>query len=512
MKYLPHIVFGVCFAALIFLYGYPGILQYGPISVHSWRQADGASLSLSYYNNGMHFFEPGVHNLVAGNGKTVAEFPIIYYIGAIFYALFGDHHVWLRLLNSLLFFAGLYALYRVLHGVLGDLWGALAVALAMMSSFLLAFYGFNYLPNTAGLGLTWLGAWSYYRYYQTGRLSWFYGMGGIVLIAGLIKVSVLSPFLALIGAGVCCQLWPAARSRYRRWFPPFWHMAIVSAVILGTVAAWYLWASHYNRVNGSGLFLTGISESFFSLPKAGVDNIVKEIAREYHKLYFSTELIYLLVALMVLILLMPRRVPLPVYLTFLFTLLGSTAFILLFFGQILIHHYYIIDILFLPALTLGIALWLAKQYLPRWYGRFLPQLIVLGFAGWGIYQTQARMHYYYSAASPDYTAVNPSLLKQDELHQFLNERDIRFNNSLVVCVPDYSPNMNLYYLNLKGWTVTPAREWTTQNMDDFRKWGASHIIVTDSTWLKHPFLEGAKENPLGVFDNSIYVYKVNSEQ
>ncbi|MBK8705850.1 MAG: hypothetical protein IPN33_21380 [Saprospiraceae bacterium] len=47
MKYLPHIVFGVCFAALIFLYGYPGILQYGPISVHSWRQADGASLSLS---------------------------------------------------------------------------------------------------------------------------------------------------------------------------------------------------------------------------------------------------------------------------------------------------------------------------------------------------------------------------------------------------------------------------------------------------------------------------------
>ncbi|MBK8705849.1 MAG: hypothetical protein IPN33_21375 [Saprospiraceae bacterium] len=71
----------------------------------------------------MHFFEPGVHNLVAGNGKTVAEFPIIYYIGAIFYALFGDHHVWLRLLNSLLFFAGLYALYRVLHGVLGDLWG-----------------------------------------------------------------------------------------------------------------------------------------------------------------------------------------------------------------------------------------------------------------------------------------------------------------------------------------------------------------------------------------------------
>ena len=57
-------LFVALLGALVWIYDYAAVARVGPISVHAWRQADAASLALNYYEHGMRFFEPRVHNVL----------------------------------------------------------------------------------------------------------------------------------------------------------------------------------------------------------------------------------------------------------------------------------------------------------------------------------------------------------------------------------------------------------------------------------------------------------------
>ena len=118
-QYADHwrsLVFLVILASMSLAYSYQEILFKRPQSVHYWRQADCASLALNYYQHGMNFFEPQTHNLTSNGGKSgntcTSEVPLLYYSVAVLYHLFGYHEYIYRLLNTLLFFTGLFGLRR----------------------------------------------------------------------------------------------------------------------------------------------------------------------------------------------------------------------------------------------------------------------------------------------------------------------------------------------------------------------------------------------------------------
>ena len=56
----------------------PEIFKFQPQSHHQWRQSDCLSLALNYYQFELPFLEPQVHNLLAEEGKSVSEFPVLY--------------------------------------------------------------------------------------------------------------------------------------------------------------------------------------------------------------------------------------------------------------------------------------------------------------------------------------------------------------------------------------------------------------------------------------------------
>ena len=73
-------VFILLFIIMAAIYNYHHILFYPPQSVHQWRQCDCLSLTMNYYQDDNPLFQPSVHYLREdGTGKTVSDFPLIYF-------------------------------------------------------------------------------------------------------------------------------------------------------------------------------------------------------------------------------------------------------------------------------------------------------------------------------------------------------------------------------------------------------------------------------------------------
>ena len=112
-------IFIVLVLVMSFIYHYHNILFLSPQSLHLWRQCDCLSITLNYYQDSNNFFEPAIHNLGHdGTGKTISEFPVIYYLVAQIWKIFGIHEFIFRLIILLLFYAGLFSVFKVFEAVL----------------------------------------------------------------------------------------------------------------------------------------------------------------------------------------------------------------------------------------------------------------------------------------------------------------------------------------------------------------------------------------------------------
>src|SRR5690606_32115901 len=110
---LRHLLFPLLLIIIAWYYSYNEIAPKRPQGVHAWRQSDAASMALNYHEHGYRFFHPETHNLTSDGGTTgycaTSEVPLLYYTVAIFYALVGEHEGIFRVLNTLLFFFGLWS-------------------------------------------------------------------------------------------------------------------------------------------------------------------------------------------------------------------------------------------------------------------------------------------------------------------------------------------------------------------------------------------------------------------
>ncbi len=60
-------------------------------AVIAWRPADNASIALNFLHNGFHLFHPQIDWGGGGPGYVEMEFPIVQFVTALLYALFGAH-------------------------------------------------------------------------------------------------------------------------------------------------------------------------------------------------------------------------------------------------------------------------------------------------------------------------------------------------------------------------------------------------------------------------------------
>ncbi|MFV0269308.1 MAG: ArnT family glycosyltransferase [Draconibacterium sp.] len=189
--------------ALIFIslaYNYQEILFHRPYSNHTWRQADCLSITMNYYKENLNFFTPEVHwTGDKENGKTMSEFPIIYYTVAQLWKIFGQQEFISRLINILIVFSGLFSLFKLSGRILKDTFWSFFIPLIVFTSPLLIFYTNNFLSNAPAFGLALTGTYFFYRYDEKHNKKWLILSMAFFTLSGLLKITSLIIFMAILG-------------------------------------------------------------------------------------------------------------------------------------------------------------------------------------------------------------------------------------------------------------------------------------------------------------------------
>ena len=111
----------ICLIITSFTYDYQDVLFRPTQSIHQWRQCDCLSITMNYYQDNNPFLQPSVHYLGAdGTGKTISECPLIYYSVASLWKVFGHHEFIYRMLVLLIYFIGLFSVFKLFENKLKD--------------------------------------------------------------------------------------------------------------------------------------------------------------------------------------------------------------------------------------------------------------------------------------------------------------------------------------------------------------------------------------------------------
>ncbi|MGC9343596.1 MAG: ArnT family glycosyltransferase, partial [Bacteroidales bacterium] len=339
-------IFILLFLLISIIYNYQEILFKPPQSIHLWRQADCLSITLNYYQDNNPFLEPSIHNLGRdGKGKTVSDFPLIYFTVAQLWKIFGQHEFIYRLFILLIFFSGLFALFRLLEEALRDSILAIVFSLLMFTSPTLAYYANNFLMDIPALSFAILGLYFFYKFYRTSSPKYLFLLALFYTLAGLLKISSLISFVAILGLFILERLNIKIKPQGRIFQKPGQQSLILTGVLMFPVI-WYLYADYYNSVHNSGIFLVGI------LPLWEMDTsqiqVVFESIREHIRWDYFRPVTQVIFALMFISILIFYKKTIKTWLLMSILVgIGVLFFGILFFQALDQHDYYTINLFIL---------------------------------------------------------------------------------------------------------------------------------------------------------------------
>ncbi|MCD8529070.1 MAG: glycosyltransferase family 39 protein [Chitinophagales bacterium] len=199
LKIISILAFIMLFVALFFAYDYYKIIHLKPNGTHTWRQMDGASMALTYYQHHRPFLKPQIHNLFNGDGQTIGELPITYYTASKLYTLFGYKDVWFRLLQLVIYFIGTFALYKTALLLFENVFYSLVLTVIALASPVVNFYALNFMPDVPALSSMYVAIYFFVKYVKTHKNSSFYLSLFMAILAGLLKITALIPLCVLFG-------------------------------------------------------------------------------------------------------------------------------------------------------------------------------------------------------------------------------------------------------------------------------------------------------------------------
>ncbi len=209
------------------------------LGVHSWRQADTASIARNFLSNNFNFWQPQVNWSGSTNGFVECEFPLYQYLVAHLYKIFGVNEVFARGLSIVFGCLSIIFLFRLIKRVF-DIqvawWGSLFYSILPVC----VFYSRTIQPESLMmfLGIFSLERWVAFLDHKNKKNLFFSWLA--FTIAVLIKV------LPLFWIGIPILITGFQKSlisKYRLYIYP-----------LITILICYIWYSHaYNLGQSTGL-------------------------------------------------------------------------------------------------------------------------------------------------------------------------------------------------------------------------------------------------------------------
>ncbi|GIV24823.1 MAG: hypothetical protein KatS3mg026_0515 [Bacteroidia bacterium] len=495
------------------IYDYPAVLKRGIFGFHQWRQSDGLSIAMSYYERQVPFHQPRIYAQIEKDGhlcdQAVGEFPLFYYITSKIWQVTGPDLRVLRLLHTAVTLIGLYFLYKLAFLLLRSLFWAYVIPLHLFSSPVLVRYTNNFLPDAPALGLALIGLYFYFLYHQNRKPTYAVYSAGFYLLAGLLKITALLSFIGILAAETY-KFYSTKNIRQLGFF------ILLSLFPLGLTATWYLYAKGY-----------GCSGAIFLVESLPIWNMsFFDILSTLNKMLTfplpASVPIWNFIAYGLLIFYLAwnwRRIPL-FYVSLTGTILGGVLlFVILFFQRMDVHDYYLINTLIcMPllsltfvksfpeiahkrAIKLGAFLLLL---LSTWHAALANRLqfnfssktaaLALTMTEW----EKGNHYYHYHLFLDHYQAL-------EEIGPHLEEKFGIQKNDLIVSLPDPSPNITLFLLRRRGFTNFWYGNFPSyaERLAHFRQLGAKYLILNDTTLLNEEGIRSHIDSILGRYRNAV---------
>lgn len=523
----PAMLFILLVGAFSYFYHYDRILKSRPSIIHQYRQTDCLSFTYNYYKLGNDFFEPQV-NMKTGtdfSGKNASEFPILYYLVAQFWKLFGYHEWIYRLFFVLIMFAGLFALFRIFQYFLKDTFWQVILPLWLFTSPVMIYYGNNFLTDVPALSFVFIGWYFFIRYLKKQQLISLIFVLAFFGLGMLIKITSGISFLVLIALFFLERFGFFGREK-KKMFPKFITTLLMFAATGLLVMSWYVYAIWYNKANGNDLFQTGIIP-IWSLTSERIAYIFRVLFDYHFGNYFN--LIALLVVLIFFGITMSnfKRANRPLAVVNLLIFLACISGMCLWFDAYDEHDYHLINyLIFIPATCLAFFRFLQEQY-PDLYRSLkikLPLLAVVLISLWFGHAKISARYANLEMKEKDYSALlsryevnyHRYMVWNYAIHYKAFEtitpylRSIGITeNDLIFSLPDSSPDITLY---LSGqWGITLKNETGPALLDEmnaYRPLGIRYLLLNDSTLLKDQVIRNLLSKKIGQYQN-VSIYELN---
>jgi len=453
---------------------------------------------MNYYQDNNPFFEPSIHNLVRDEtGKTVSDFPLIYYSIAELWKVFGHHEFIYRLIVLLFFFTSLFALFKIFENTLKDSILAITSTLFLFTSPTLVYYANNFLNDIPAFSLAIIGLYFFFRYRQSSANKHLYLFAFFYAIAGLLKISSLLSFIAIVGLFVL-ELFNVKLDPEKKIFQHPLKQIFVFISVLMVQIIWYMYAHNYNAKYNSGIFLIGILPIWdinISEIKITLDAISEHIKWDYFRK--ETQIVFVL--MFVFVLAFYKRMNKLMFLLTIITSIGFLSYILLFFQALKDHDYYTINLFILiPIVILGYLL-LLKDKFNLIYTSVLFRIIVIAFLIHNIDFARRRIEGRYSPEGWQNKNYIENIQSFKEISSYLRSIGIK-KDDRVISLSDNSINISLYLMNQKGWTNFGISADSIKIRDKINH-GAKYLFIYNKEIYKEQSIQSFIGNKIGEFKN-----------
>ena len=431
-------------------------LELPPSGFHAWRQTQVLSIARNYHEESMNLFEPRVDSRGPWSGVTGLESPLVYYVMALGYAIFGVHPIVHRVVMLLFSLVAIFGACRLGRVLFGSAWWGLIAAAMLIANPLFGYYSFVATPDVPMLSFLLLGLAALLRWSETQDGGSLLGGLGALLLAALLKLSSAAAWPAvavLLARGL------RGESRARRL-----RVLGLVAVALLPVIAWYAWARHLSAANHNFDFMLS---SKLPYPLALVPGVARKVLLQWLPEVYVSYPQFMLALLGVEVLW--RRDEKGLRALFAAYGLGLLAYAVAVLPMLDMHDYFmtpmVAPLLVLVLLGLHRLAGLARNLRAA---RWALALLVIAAAVVGPWRALTR----FGRSQP-----NRDLLAMEKRLPAL----IPYPKALVVAASDRSPSIYLYYMHRKGWSV--REDVQTDTLRSMVARGA-HFLVSDSRALE----------------------------
>lgn len=484
---LSKVFFIVMLLLVYFLLNYQEILFLRPMSIHQWAQCDRASVARNYAQDGMNFFKPHTHFLSNTNGITGLEFPLMNYMAAICYKLFGFNEFWYRALSLLFLSIGLFFTFRIAELFLKQTLLAALITLSWYLSPILCYYSPNFLSDAASLGFIMSAWYFYFRYCEQHVKKFLLLFFFFAALASLIKVSSVMSIVVIViitltdyfsNKIILLQKLVQDPNVKRN------GILIYSLLVFLLVIAWYGYAATLSNKMTDKIFLVGTNapQSWSDVP--WVWNDVKKLFLPYYY-HWIMYLVYAF-SLFVLFFRFKKMHPLLRLITCGLGA-GLICFVYLFFNQFRQHDYYIIALLpFFFFLLITAVQYLQTTVKHQTKFNFLLSVFFLFICCISIWWSNLYLQDKYA---DDHFPYN-------NIENYMESFGVKPTDK-VITLYDNSFNIQLYFMNRKGWRIEKGK--IEKRLEGYINQGAKFIIVNDTSALNNVVLRQYLKKETGEF-------------